>query len=76
MFLATKNEGELVRIDDLQELFDPFSSTVQGRLQAGEEEQDASQFEKAQLMFPSGEALPRCWTTEEFQQERYTGQPF
>jgi len=38
-----------------------FAPRVLGRLQAGEELQDPTALNKAELSFPSGESLPRCW---------------
>ncbi len=62
MFLKVRQEDEaLVEVLDLKQLFDPFVSHVQGRLHAGEEIQESEGFSKLDLMFPSGEALPRCW---------------
>lgn len=61
MFLKTKQDGSLMEVQDLQQLFDPFARGVQGRLHAGEELQDAEVFAKCDLLFPSREALPRCW---------------
>ncbi|MFM7559624.1 acetyltransferase [Cylindrospermopsis raciborskii] len=46
---------------DFQELLDPNSSIVHGKDQEGEEEQDMDIYEKQDLVFPSGEELPRCW---------------
>jgi hypothetical protein len=56
-----KESGDLIRIEDVDELFDPLARMVSGRDQVGEEEQDSARFAKHQLVFPSGEALPRCW---------------
>ena len=55
---ATEN---LVRIEDIAQLTDPFEGSVKGRSQAGEEQQDIKLYSKAELTFPSGEAFPRCW---------------
>jgi hypothetical protein len=46
----------------LLDLVDPFRTTVPGRFHAGEEMQEPADFSKADLIFPSGEALPACWT--------------
>ena len=62
MFLIHTTTGDLIRIDDVEELLNPVRSAVEGRDQAGEEEQDATWFAKDELLFPSGESLPRCWT--------------
>ncbi len=61
MFLKDKTKGELVEILTLKELFDPFQDEVVGRYQQGEEVQDPEKLKKAELLFPSGEVLPKCW---------------
>jgi hypothetical protein len=61
MFLKDKQTGHLVEIIDLTALFDPHQLTVLGRIHAGEEMQDPTSFDKSDLIFPSGECLPRYW---------------
>ena len=61
MFLKRKNDGHLVEVLGLNDLFNPNHKTVVGRLHYGEEMQDADSFAKTELVFPSGEGLPRCW---------------
>lgn len=61
MYLKHKPSGDLVEVLDLEALFDPFTSDVRGRFHAGEELQESASFRKAELIFPSGEKLPRCW---------------
>lgn len=61
MFLKDKGKDDLVEVLTLMDLFDPFCKTLVGRYQHGEEAQDPEKFNKADLCFPSGEALPRCW---------------
>ena len=61
MFLKEKSSNDLVEVLDLKGLFDPFCSDLTGRYQHGEEPQDPTTFSKASLVFPSGEALPKCW---------------
>ncbi len=61
MYLRHTPSGDLVEILDLAALIDPFKAEVEGRFHAGEELQDPAPFRKAELEFPSGEALPRCW---------------
>jgi hypothetical protein len=46
---------------NLAPLFDPFIKQLEGRLHAGEELQELERYAKADLVFPSGEPLPRCW---------------
>ncbi len=62
MYLKDKQTGDLVEVLTLDDLFDPFKATVSGRFHAGEELQEPREFAKADLIFPSGEGLPRCWT--------------
>jgi len=61
MFLKHKSRDDLVEILTIKDLFDPFCSSLIGRYQRGEEPQDPETFNKGELAFPSGEALPRCW---------------
>lgn len=62
MFLKDKTSGDLVEIVTLKDLFDPCQEEVVGRYQQGEEVQDPEKIKKAELLFPSGETLPECWT--------------
>jgi hypothetical protein len=66
MYLKHRPSGDLVEVLDLAMLFDPFKTQISGRLHAGEELQDAATFEKGELVFPSGEALPRCWVDSHY----------
>ncbi|OGT91250.1 MAG: acetyltransferase [Gammaproteobacteria bacterium RIFOXYA12_FULL_61_12] len=61
MFLKHAAKGDLVEVLDLPALFDPCADNVIARFHAGEEMPEAEDFNKAELVFPSGEALPRCW---------------
>ena len=61
MFLKDKNSDDLIEVLSLQDLFDPFSTSLVGRYQHGEEPQDPEKFNKSDLIFPSDETLPRCW---------------
>ena len=60
MYLKHKS-GSMVEVLAVSDLFDPNRKAVSGRYHAGEELQDPMDFSKQDLMFPSGEALPRCW---------------
>jgi len=61
MLLQIKNTTDLVKVNDIQELIDPYSDIVHAQDQEGQEEQDSESFKKENLVFPSGESLPRCW---------------
>ncbi|WP_456405685.1 acetyltransferase [Thiolapillus sp.] len=61
MFLKDTTSGDLVEVLSVSDLIDPFRATVPGRFHAGEEMGEPKSFVKTDLVFPSGEALPRCW---------------
>jgi hypothetical protein len=61
MFLQNKSSATLIKITDLETLFNPLRNEIEGRIQEGEEEQDPQLFLKQDLTFASGEDLPRCW---------------
>ncbi|ALP54179.1 acetyltransferase [Candidatus Tenderia electrophaga] len=66
MYLKEKKSGDLVEVLDLQLLVNPNEDAVKGRFHAGEEMGDARSFAKAELCFPSNEALPECWVNPEY----------
>jgi hypothetical protein len=66
MLLQIKDTGELVKILEIQELLDPNSNIVHAQEQEGEEEQQPDSFKKENLVFPSGEDLPRCWLDADY----------
>ncbi|UPM50874.1 acetyltransferase [Synechococcus sp. A10-1-5-1] len=68
MFLKTRDDNSLVEVMELKQLFDPFAPQVLGRLHAGEELQEPGDLLKSDLIFPSGEPLPRCWLTPHYKQ--------
>jgi hypothetical protein len=61
MYLKHTGSGDLVEVLDVRALINPKQPRIAGRYHAGEELQDPAMFEKSELIFPSGEALPRCW---------------
>jgi len=61
MYLKRKSDGHLIEVLGLTDLSNPTHKNVVGRLHYGEEIQDPEQFPKTDLLFPSGEELPRCW---------------
>ncbi len=66
MFLKHTPTGDLVEILDVGVLTNPCEASVSGRFHAGEELQEPSEFAKADLAFPSDEALPRCWVDADY----------
>jgi hypothetical protein len=61
MFLQSKVSQTLIKIADIETLFNPLQQEISGRSQEGEEEQDLESYAKQDLAFPSGEELPQCW---------------
>jgi hypothetical protein len=69
MLLQKKENGTLVEIQNILEVISPNQTEVMVKVQAGEEEQDPEPVQKINLIFPSGESLPRCWLDAEYQKE-------
>ena len=69
MFLKRKDSGRLVEVLALRDLINPLHSAIVGRYNVGEELQEPEQFVKTDLIFPSGEDLPRCWTDVHYRDE-------
>ena len=62
MYLMLKTSHDLIDIQDLDSLLDPLEFSIVGRSQAGQEEQTDQEYQKSDLVFPSNEPLPACWT--------------
>ncbi len=61
MYLRHTPSGDMVEVLDLPALINPCQAQLVGRFHAGEELQEPAYFPKAELIFPSGEALPLAW---------------
>jgi hypothetical protein len=68
MFLQNKQTGVLIKVLDLESLINPLESVIPGRVQDGQEEQPPSTTAKTDLIFPSGESLPRCWMDADYRE--------
>lgn len=73
MFLKERSSTHLVEVLSLEDLFNPTHADVAGRYHYGEEAQDPETFAKIGLVFPSGEALPRCWTDAHYRDDELRG---
>ncbi len=62
MFLKSRNSENMVDVSQMAELTNLYHDKVLGCYQNGEEMQDLQEFKKSELVFLSGEELPRCWT--------------
>ena len=67
MFLQTKVRVVLVEVLDVTEVIVPREPLRHGRGPAGQAEPAPEEFAKGDLVFPSGETLPRCWQDVDYQ---------
>ena len=70
MLLKQRSSGHLLAVVDLDQLFSAFHADVLVRDQVGEEQQEPERVAKSDLVFPSGEPLPRCWTDAHYRDDR------
>ena len=61
MLLRQRTSGHMVEVKNMIDLINLNSDEVTGRFQEGEEAQDLDTFKKNDLIFLSGEELPKCW---------------
>jgi len=66
MYLKYIPTDDLVEVIDLQDVINPYATTVLARVYSDERGQRTDRYPKADLTFPSGEALPQCWTQKSF----------
>lgn len=69
MLLHNKQTGALIEVLDITALVNPAEAHISGQMQNGEEEQEPEPFDKASLIFPSGEPLPTCWLNADYRLE-------
>lgn len=69
MLLHDKQKDSLVEVLDLVALINPNQDKILGQVQSGQEEQDPAPSLKANLIFPSGESLPRCWVDADYRND-------
>jgi hypothetical protein len=62
MYLKHRDTERLVEVLSVNDLYNPLHTQLVGRYHYGEEVQEAERFAKTDLIFLSGEDLPRCWT--------------
>ena len=66
MFLRHKRRDDLVEVINPDELYNPCRREITGRFHCGEEMQEPETFAKSEMIFPSGESLPRCWLDADY----------
>ena len=69
MLLKQLSSGHMVEVLSLVDLINLNRDEVVGRYQEGEEAQDPIKIKKADLVFLSGEKLPRCWTDPHYRDD-------
>ncbi|MBL4764597.1 MAG: acetyltransferase [Colwellia sp.] len=66
MFLKSRNNGDMIDVSRIRDLTNLYHDKVVGCYQTGEELQDPQEFNKSELVFLSGEDLPKCWTDPKY----------
>ena len=69
MLLKEKSSGHMVDVLSLMDLINLNRDVIVGRYQEGEDVQEPMKFSKENLVFLSGEALPRCWTDPHYRDD-------
>ena len=71
MLLRVKSSNHMVEVSNLADLMNLNCEKVVGLSQEGEDihNQDVETYEKSNLSFLSGEALPRCWTDPHYRDQ-------
>ena len=72
MLLKEQPSGHMVEVLSLVDLINLNRDEVVGRYQEGEDVQDPRKFNKSDLVFLSGEPLPRCWTDPHYRDDELT----
>lgn len=62
MYLQHRQTGKLIEVLGIADLYNPMHEALIGRYHYGEEVQEPERFAKNDVVFCSGEDLPRCWT--------------
>ncbi|WP_372808675.1 acetyltransferase [Pontiella sp.] len=68
MFLKHEPTGDLVEVIDLPDVINQHSPTIRARSHSGDIIQRPENFLKSELVFPSGEPLPECWSNNNYVQ--------
>ena len=70
MFLKNRHNGNMIDVTTMSDLTNLYYDNISGQYQAGEELQDVEEFNKSELVFLSGEELPRCWTDPHYRSHK------
>jgi len=69
MLFKEKTSGHMVDVLSVMDLINLNREEIVGRYQEGEDIQDPLIFKKDDLVFLSGETLPRCWTDTHYRDD-------
>lgn len=69
MLLKEKSTDHMVDVLSIMDLINLNRDEIVGRYQEGEDVQDPVVFRKDNLVFLSGEPLPRCWTDPHYRDD-------
>ena len=72
MLLKERSSGHMVEVLSIIDLINLNCDEVVGRYQEGEDVQDPIKLKKTDLIFLSGEELPRCWTDPHYRDDELT----
>lgn len=72
MLLRQKSSGHMIEVRDYIDLINLNNDEVVGFFQEGEDVQDSDNFKKQDLVFLSGEELPRCWVDPHYRDSELT----
>jgi hypothetical protein len=72
MLLKERSSGHMTEVLSFIDLVNLNCDEVVGRYQEGEEAQDPIKFNKTDLIFLSGEELPKCWTDPHYRNDELT----
>ena len=72
MLLKERISGHMAEVLNFVDLINLNCDEVVGRYQEGEEAQDPMKFKKTDLIFLSGEELPKCWTDPHYRDYELT----
>ena len=72
MLLRERTGGHMIEVLDIVDLVNLNDDEVIGRYQEGEDVQEPLKFKKSDLIFLSGEDLPRCWVDPHYRDDELT----
>lgn len=71
MFFKHRSNNDMIEVIGQDDLTNLYHDSVLGCYQVGEEQQDPESFKKSDLIFLSGEELPRCWTDPHYREHEH-----